>query len=140
MARVARRLRKSQLRSRTVQLKLRLADFTTFTRRRTLSVATDEVRVIERAALEILAGEAVDGRRFRLIGTGVSNLGESEEATQLSRFDPLPAPARAPALRAAVSALQDRYGDGSVDWGPRGAADAGPSAPPGGGGSARTPV
>ncbi len=139
-ARVARRLRKSQLRSRTVQLKLRLADFTTFTRRRTLSVATDEVRVIERAALEILAGEAVDGRRFRLIGTGVSNLVESEEATQLSLFDPLPAPARAPALRAAVSALQDRYGDGSVDWGPRGAADAGPSAPPGGGGSARTPV
>ena len=139
-ARVARRLRKARLRSRTVQLKLRLADFTTFTRRRTLSVATDDAGLIESAALGILAAEAVDGRRFRLIGTGVSNLVESEAAAQLSLFDPLPAPARAPALREAVSALQDRYGDGSVDWGVQAGMDGGPAAPPGAGGPARAPV
>ena len=66
----------------------------------------------------------------------MSNLVESEGAAQLSLFDPLPAPARAPALREAVSALQDRYGDGSVDWGARGASDGGPPAPPGADGSA----
>ena len=116
-ARVARRLRKAQLRSRTVQLKLRLADFTTFTRRRTLPVATDQAGPIQSAALEMLAAEAVGGRRFRLVGTGVSNLIEAEEAAQLSLFDPLPAPARAAALRETVGALRDRYGDESVDWG-----------------------
>ena len=116
-ARVARRLRKAQLRSRTVQLKLRLADFTTFTRRRTLPVATDQAGPIQSAALEMLAAEAVGGRRFRLVGTGVSNLIEAEEAAQLSLFDPLPAPARAAALRETVGALQDRYGDASVAWG-----------------------
>ena len=116
-ARVARRLRKARLRSRTVQLKLRLADFTTFTRRRTLPVATDQAGPIESAALELLAAETVGGRRFRLVGTGVSNLIEAEEAAQLSLFDPLPAPARAAALRETVGALRDRYGEGSVDWG-----------------------
>ncbi len=116
-ARVARRLRKAQLRSRTVQLKLRLADFTTFTRRRTLPVATDQAGPIQSAALEMLAAETGGGRRFRLVGTGVSNLIEAEEAAQLSLFDPLPTPARAAALRETVDALQDRYGDESVDWG-----------------------
>ena len=117
--RVARRLRKAKLRARTVQLKLRLADFTTFTRRRTLPAAVDTPGPITAAALEILAGETGDGRKFRLLGTGVSNLVESEAAAQLSLFDPLPAPpAQHPAdLNAAVGALQERYGDGSVDWG-----------------------
>ncbi|PZC44163.1 MAG: DNA polymerase-4 [Chloroflexi bacterium] len=117
--RVARRLRKSKLRARTVQLKLRLADFTTFTRRRTLPVATDEPGPIEAAALEILAGETGAGRKFRLLGTGVSNLVQAEAAAQLSLFDPMPStPApRPPDLRQAVGALQQRYGDASVDWG-----------------------
>ena len=118
-ARVVRRLRRAGLRARTVQLKLRLADFTTFTRRRTLPIPTDEPAPIEAAAREILAGEVGQGRSFRLIGTGVSNLVEAESAAQLSLFDPVPSPSPqpAPALRQAVTTLRDRYGDGSVDWG-----------------------
>ena len=37
---VARRLKRSSLRARTVQIKLRLSDFTTFTRQRTLLAPT----------------------------------------------------------------------------------------------------
>ena len=128
-ARVVRRLRRAGLRARTVQLKLRLADFTTFTRRRTLAVATDVVEPIEAAALEILALEILDGRRFRLIGTGVSNFVQEEEAAQLSLFgqvDLPPRPTPAPELREAVTALRDRYGEGSVSFGaPQGGASKG---------------
>ena len=85
-ARVVRRLRRSDLRARTVQLKLRLADFTTFTRRRTLPAATDLMEPIEAAALEILAGETGGGRKFRLVGTGVSNLVKAESAAQSPRL------------------------------------------------------
>ena len=119
-ARVAGRLRKSDLRARTVQLKLRLADFTTFTRRRTLPVATDDAGPIEAAAVELLVAETGEGRKFRLIGTGVSNLAKAEEAAQLSLFDPVPVPAlpEQPAeLRQAVNALHDRYDEESVGFG-----------------------
>ena len=124
-ARVTRRLRRAGLRARTVQLKLRLADFTTFTRRRTLPVATDVVGPIEAAALAILAAEVGGGRRFRLVGTGVSNFVEAEAVSQLSLFDPLGTGARpavsqpegAPELREAVTALQDRYGADSLSFG-----------------------
>ncbi len=118
-ARVVRRLRRAGLRARTVQLKLRLADFTTFTRRRTLPIPTDDQAPIEAAAREILAAEVGRGRSFRLVGTGVSNLVEAESGAQLSLFDPVPSPSPqpAPALRNAVTTIRDRYGDASVDWG-----------------------
>ena len=142
--RVGRQLRKASIRARTVQIKLRLADFTTFTRQRTLPVATDAASMIETAALELLEIEVGGGRQFRLIGTGVSNLMQSETTAQLSLFDRPggPDPTTGPAIeesgtdgtgakadgngptvpqRAALSQtvrdLQKRFGDDAVDWG-----------------------
>ncbi len=84
---VARRLQRAELRARTVQIKLRLSDFTTFTRQRTLPSPTNESAVIENVALALLAEQVGNGRRFRLVGVGVSNLLQHEPFGQLSLFD-----------------------------------------------------
>ncbi len=125
---VGRRLQRAELRARTVQIKLRLADFTTFTRRRTLPSASSGADEISAAALALLRAQCRPGRRFRLIGVGVSNLEAAEAAAQLSLFDaaidPAAAPpaaaarlARAAALRSAVDDLQTRFGADMVQLG-----------------------
>ena len=81
---VSARLRRSQLMGRTITLRLRLSDFTTFTRRRTLPEATDSQEVIYNAAYELLMVELAPGRRFRLIGVGVTNFPRSRQLTLLS--------------------------------------------------------
>ena len=81
---VSARLRRSQLMGRTITLRLRLSDFTTFTRRRTLPEATDSQEVIYNAAYELLMVELAPGRRFRLIGVGMTNFPRSHQLTLLS--------------------------------------------------------
>ena len=70
---VARRLQRHGLQGRTVTVKLRLADFTTFTRQVTLSAPTDDVEAILKTARRLLERELRPGRSFRLIGAGLSN-------------------------------------------------------------------
>ena len=70
---VAGRLQRAGLKGKTVSVKLRLADFTTFTRQRTLSAPTDDVDVISFAARELLRRELQPRRKFRLVGLGVTN-------------------------------------------------------------------
>jgi DNA polymerase-4 len=82
----ARRLRGSGLRGRTIKLKLRLADFTTFTRQSTIARPTDSAEVILAEASALLARELYAGRRFRLLGVGVSNFREGEAESQPSLF------------------------------------------------------
>jgi DNA polymerase IV len=69
------RLRRHDLRGRTVQLKIRLADFHTLTRARTLPEATNVTGEIRQTAIELLedCGTAAH-RRIRLLGVGVSGL------------------------------------------------------------------
>lgn len=74
---VARRLRGDGRCARTVTLKARFADFTTFTRSESLPAATDATVVIRDTARRLL-GERLDrrGRPLRLIGVSVSNLAD----------------------------------------------------------------
>ncbi len=69
---------------RTVTLRLRLSDFTTFTRQRSLPTAIDSQEEIFNVAYELLIGELAPGRRFRLIGVGVTNFPRSQQLTLLS--------------------------------------------------------
>jgi DNA polymerase-4 len=82
----ARRLRARGLKGRTIKLKLRLADFTTFTRQATIARPTNAAEVILAEASRLLARELGAGRRFRLLGVGVSNLSEGEAESQPSLF------------------------------------------------------
>ncbi|WP_432558810.1 DNA polymerase IV [Granulicoccus sp. GXG6511] len=72
-AEVATRVRAGRLFARTVTIKVRRPDFTTWTRSRTLDGATDRAEVIARVARELLSGlDLSEG--VRLIGVGVAGL------------------------------------------------------------------
>ena len=84
---VARHLETKGLQGKTVTLKARLADFTTFTRQVTLPAPTDSEQVILDNAWRLLSLELTPERTFRLLGVGVSSfpssmLGVDEEAEQ----------------------------------------------------------
>ena len=127
---VAGRLVEQGYRARTVQIKLRLSDFTTFTRQRTLSSPTTDRETIEHTALSLLNEQLSPLRRFRLVGVGVSGLEHRPRASQLSLFDQSGQPAAQPpqstarrerqrVVDDAVRDLNQRYGDDIVHFGPQ---------------------
>lgn len=73
------RLERSNLAGATVVLKLKTADFKTLTRQAHLSHPTQRAAIILEQARRLLAREA-DGRAFRLIGVGVSEVAPAAEA------------------------------------------------------------
>ncbi|MDP6107462.1 MAG: DNA polymerase IV, partial [Candidatus Brocadiia bacterium] len=76
---VSRHLKRAELRGRTVKLKLRLSDFTTFTRQVTMPRPVDAPKDIAQAARTMLRRELQSGRQFRLVGVGVSSFQRSED-------------------------------------------------------------
>lgn len=75
------RLKQAALAGHTITLKLKTADFRILTRSQRLNDPTRMAEVIYRTAFSLLEREA-DGRRFRLIGVGASDL------TQAGLADP----------------------------------------------------
>ncbi|BAE49427.1 DNA polymerase IV [Paramagnetospirillum magneticum] len=76
---VARRLERVNLAGRTVVLKLKTADFKVITRHLRLPDPTGRAETIVRAGLALLERQ-MDGRAFRLLGIGVTDLCPAEEA------------------------------------------------------------
>ncbi len=77
--RVAQHLEGKQLKGKTVTVKARLADFTTFTRQTTLPYPTGSGDVILETAWRLFSRELTPERSFRLLGVGVSGFTEEEE-------------------------------------------------------------
>ncbi len=108
------RLRKHELRGRTVTLQLRVAPFETRTRQRTLAEPTaDDLRIYETARSllrEALAADRDAGRvsPVRLVGVTASGLVGGE---QLHLFTG----ARVSRLNAAMDAVRSRFGDDALD-------------------------
>jgi DNA polymerase-4 len=115
---VARRLRRSGFRARTVVLKLKLGrrvragprGFRLLTRRTTLAEATDDGAEIARSARELLRREA-PREPVRLLGVGVTNL-EPASRRQLDLFDA--GAARRARLNRALDDLAERFGSRAV--------------------------
>ncbi len=83
---VGQRLRRHQLYGRTVQIKIRFADFRTITRARTLSEPTHITQEIWRVAAALLEQNlSAEHRGVRLLGIGVS--GFAGESGQVSLFE-----------------------------------------------------
>jgi len=82
---VGRRLRRHDIFSKTVQLKLRYDDFETITRRKTIP-ATHSTQTLFETASQLLSGIDRHSRGVRLIGLGTTNLTRSAPI-QLSLFD-----------------------------------------------------
>ena len=80
---VADALARKGLQGRTVTVKMRLADFTTFTRQSTLLSPSNDAGPIHALAWRLFSAELTPGRTFRLLGVGVSNFAETELEWQL---------------------------------------------------------
>jgi DNA polymerase-4 len=111
--RTARGLRAGALMARTVVVKLRLANFKTITRSKTLPEPTDVAQMIYRTACALYAGSGLDARaRLRLVGvraTGLIPTGAT--ATQLA-LDEEPESWRD--AEQAVDKIAGRFGPGTV--------------------------
>ena len=76
---VVRHLERKELQGRTVTVKLRLSDFTTFTRQATLPALASSENTILELARRLLSRELTPGRTFRLLGVGVSSFGVASQ-------------------------------------------------------------
>jgi len=103
---VARQLRKNNLVGKTIKLKIRWPDFTTLTRQTTLSRPTDDDSEIEKTALDLMKAVRKPSQAVRLIGVGVSGLGEP--IRQLGLWDVDSEKDRK--LQEIVDELQEKYG------------------------------
>ncbi len=71
---IAMALRSEELLARTVQIKIRYGDFSTFTRAKTLADATDFSRELAECAQGLLREHKINGASLRLLGMSVRNL------------------------------------------------------------------
>ncbi len=106
---VAWRLRRHGLQARTVNLKLRYADFSTLTRQVTLPDATDSGPVLYSHALALFE-KTWDRRPVRLVGVGGTGL--EQGGRQLRLFEQ--ADRRQAQLDAALDRIKAKYGEGSI--------------------------
>jgi DNA polymerase-4 len=108
---LSRLMRKSKLKGRTVMLKIRLEDFSTFTRSKTLSDFVDSTQILKGVAIGLYRKFNKKNMRVRLLGIGVSQL-NSVSGEQLGLFEQeAPLDARMTKL---LDSLQDKYGEGAV--------------------------
>jgi DNA polymerase-4 len=112
--RVGADLRQKGKRARCITLKLRYADFTTITRRLTLSQTTDSDQVIFDAGVKLL-NRALAGAKqpVRLVGIGVAELVETGE--QLDMLDS--SARRQESLNKAIDRIRRKYGFTAIQTG-----------------------
>jgi DNA polymerase-4 len=110
--RVAQRLRSNGVWARTIAIKFRGADFSTFTRRTTLSDPVDTSEKIYPAALKLFNGLFHKGICVRLIGVSASNLEQSIGESQMSLFNQAPQKDRK--LAAALDDISRRFGGQAI--------------------------
>jgi DNA polymerase-4 len=107
--RVAARLREEGYRARTVSLKVRLANFTTLTRARTLPAPTDVGTEIHAVVAELYRALPGTRRRVRLLGVAATGLVPAgQEQLALLRGE------RWGEVERAVDRIEGRFGRGSA--------------------------
>jgi len=123
-AEVARQLRKNDLAGSTIKLKIRWPDFTTLTRQTTLQHRTDQEDEIAKAALDLLKVVRKPNQAVRLIGVGVTGLGQP--IRQLGLWDTSETHRRATGridsekerkLQDVLDKLQEKYGKNIIKRG-----------------------
>ena len=112
--RVAARLRKAGLAARGVTLKLRLPDFSLRTRTRGGLPRTQLAPRLFAAARALLEAQP-EGTAFRLLGVAATELGPADDADETDLVDR--SVGREKSREAAIAALRERFGAGSVERG-----------------------
>ncbi|MGB5353174.1 MAG: DNA polymerase IV [Woeseia sp.] len=110
--RTAARLRAKQLHAGTLQLKIRQADFVTFSRQRSLHPPSDDTSTLHAVARELLQiwQQEHAGTAIRLLGVGASEL---DSVTQGDLFA-APAEQERSSLDATVDKIRERFGSVAV--------------------------
>ena len=108
---MGRRLRKSELKARCVQLTVKYSDFTQITRRVTLNSPTDDGQLLYREALALLQ-KADLRRRIRLTGVSGQELVGGED--QLGLFSAEEPPKKNEKLNQALDAIASKFGNKAV--------------------------
>lgn len=103
-------MRRKHYRGRTIHLKIRLRDFSTFTRSRTLLHATQSCEDILNCVGELFAEFDRAGQKVRLIGVGVSQLMIQE--SQLDLFDSTDE--QAAKLDRVMDKVRNKFGDKAI--------------------------
>ena len=110
---VAQRLRASNLRAKTVTVKLRYGDFRTITRSNTFDTATNTTAALWQAASAIFQKwQAESAGPLRLIGFATSGLVKEDTCQQLLFGDPKEEKQKR--LDEAVDKIKNRYGEDSL--------------------------
>jgi DNA polymerase-4 len=113
---VGRRLRRHNLRGRTVQIKVRFPDFQTIVRAKTLAEPTDITGEIQRTAAELLETcLAAATKRIRLLGVSVSGF-DGPRQVQASLF-PDEDRERESQLDRAADEIRERFGTSALHRG-----------------------
>ena len=115
---VGRRLREHELHARTVQLKLRYADFSTLTRARSLDHATQVDTEILEVVRELFRRQWKSGARVRLLGVHASGFAPAAGQLDLD-LDLLGGDRRRKwqQVLSAADRMRDKYGEASVSLG-----------------------
>ncbi|MBP2560966.1 DNA polymerase-4 [Neorhizobium galegae] len=111
---VSARLKKHGIAGQTVVLKLKTADFKSRTRNKRLEDPTQLADRIFRTGLSLMERET-DGTKFRLLGIGVTDLGDPARADPPDLVDRQAG--RRAAAEAAMDKLRDKFGKAAVETG-----------------------
>ena len=116
---VARRLRQKEFRCRTVTTKVRLADFTTFTRSSTIDQPVNSAPALYRIAMSNLSRVDRRGQPLRLIGVTASKLARPQQH-QTSLFDGQSKTGESPRterLSRAIDDIKTKFGEDALHRG-----------------------
>jgi DNA polymerase-4 len=94
-----------------ISIKIRYADFTTFTRRRKIPRATSLTETIHEEARKLFDANW-SGRPIRLLGVGVSEIEVPD--SELSLFPEAEEESRRRALAETIDRLQEKYGSRKI--------------------------
>ena len=105
---VGRRARKKGLKGKTVILKIRFSDFSTFTRNRTFAEGTNLAEHIYKTILDLFKTFDLEEKKVRLLGVGISQLKEGHIGqTELFQKDDQ----KKRQVTVTVDKIKDKYGD-----------------------------
>jgi len=109
---VVNRMKKYNYFTKTVTITLRDNQFNTITRQKSLNEYTDDLYFINDIALELLDDNFIDGKEYRLLGVGVSNLLTKDEIpTEHNLFNITDKYIKEAEINKMIKEFQTKYGD-----------------------------
>lgn len=108
---ISNQMRKEEIAGKTINLKIRLTGFETFTRSLTIDSYVNDPDTISQVGLQLFDNFDRRQKKIRLIGLGVSNLlHEKDVVTQRGLFDNSNDDEKKKKIYNALDALKDKYG------------------------------